>query len=65
MTSSSPLADPPGKRWKNVSTASAALLKWIRASQPSKLPLSGSADHLPSLTVARHLPPHGPSTWMP
>src|SRR6266508_1856819 len=65
ITSSSPDAEPPGNLWKNVSTASAALLKWISASHPSKLPLSGCADQAPSLTVARHLPPHGPSTWMP
>src|SRR5439155_25615383 len=65
ITSSSPLAEPPWNRWKNVSTASAALLKWMSASSPSKPPFSGSDDHLPSLTVARHLPPQAPSTWMP
>src|SRR5579859_5640272 len=65
ITSSSPRAEPPGKRWKKVSTASAALSYLITASQPSKFPVSGSDDHLPSLSVARHLPPHGPRTSMP
>src|SRR5205823_8644307 len=65
ITSSSPRAEPPGNRWKKVSTASAALSNLITASQPSKLPFSGSADHLPSLTVARHFPPHAPRTSIP
>src|SRR5260221_3543701 len=65
MTCSSTRADPPGKRWKNVSTASAASSNLITASLPSELPFSGSADHLPSFTVARHLPPHGPRTSIP
>src|SRR5260370_7694033 len=65
MTSGSPLADPPGYRPKNVSTRSAALSNLNSAAQPSKLPFSGSGDHLPSLTVMRHLPPHGPATSMP
>src|SRR5260370_26024890 len=65
ITSSSPRAEPPGKRWKNVSTASPALSNLMTASQPLKSPFSASADHVPSLTVARHLPPQGPRTSMP
>src|ERR1700681_2612846 len=65
MTSGSPVAEPPGNRRKNVSTASAAESKVNSASLPWKLPVSGADDHLPSLIVARHLPPQGPATSIP
>src|SRR6476646_6802525 len=65
MTSGSPVADPPGKRPKNVSTASAAESYVNLASQPLKSLVSGSEVHLPSLIVARHLPPQGPLTSIP
>src|SRR5260370_4938135 len=65
ITSRSPVADPPGYRPKNVRTRSCAESKVNRASAPSKLPVSGSGVHLPSLTVTRHLPPHGPATSIP
>src|ERR1700681_3474513 len=65
MTSGSPLAEPPGNRPKNVRTASAAESYLNNASQPSRLPVSGTADQAPSLIVARHLPPQGPATSIP
>src|SRR6266851_465996 len=65
ITSGSPVADPPGYRPKNVRTRSCGESNVNRASAPSKLAFSGSGVHLPSLTVMRHLPPHGPATSIP
>src|SRR6266851_4194620 len=65
ITSGSPVADPPGYRPKKVRTRSCGESNVNSASAPSKLPFSGSGVHLPSLTVTRHLPPHGPATSIP
>src|SRR5258708_2098050 len=65
ITSGSPLVEPPGFGPKNVSTGSWGESNLNAAAAPSKSPFSGSGVHFPSLTVMRHLPPHGPATSIP